>query len=75
MSVLFGGGALFEFCARASQQRFKLGPATPPPFFAGSAEAEGMGSGAISIVGGAAVVEAAAGALGRGGGGSSFLQP
>ena len=75
MSVLLGGGALFEFCASASQQRFRLGPATPVPFFGSAAEAEGTGSGASSSVAGAAVVEAAAGALGRGGGGSSFLQP
>lgn len=75
MSVLFGGGALLEFWASASQQRFRLGPATPPPFFGSSAEADGTGSGASSNVGGAAVVEAAAGAEGRGGGGSSFLQP
>ena len=75
MSVLFGGGALLEFWASASQQRFRLGPATPPPFFGSSAEADGTGSGASSNVGGAAVVEAAAGAEGSGGGGSSFLQP
>lgn len=75
ISVLFGGGALFEFCAKASQQRLRLGPATPPVFFGSSAEADGTGSGASSSVGGAAVVEAVAGADGRGGGGSSFLQP
>jgi hypothetical protein len=77
MSVLFGGGALFEFWASASQQRFKLGPATPVPVgFLGSAESDGTGSGASSSVAGAvAGVEAAGGAAGRGGGGSSFLQP
>lgn len=75
MRVLLGGGALLEFCASASQQRFRLGPATPPVFFGSSADAEGTGSGASSSVGGAVVVETAAGADGRGGGGSSFLHP
>jgi hypothetical protein len=77
MIVLFGGGALLEFCASASQHFLKLGPATPVPVgFFGSAESDGTGSGASSSVGGAAAgVEAAGGADGRGGGGSSFLQP
>ena len=77
MSVLLGGGALLEFCARASQQRFRLGPATPVPVgFFTSAESDGTGSGASSSVcGAAATVEAAGAADGRGGGGSSFLQP
>ena len=76
MSVLFGGGALFEFCAKASQQRLKLAPGEPPGFFpASGAESTGAGSGASSSVVGVAGVEAAAGADGSGGGGSSFLQP
>jgi hypothetical protein len=77
MSVLLGGGALLEFCARASQQRFRLGPATPVPVgFFTSAESDGTGSGASSSVCGAAAAVVAAGAAdGRGGGGSSFLQP
>ena len=76
MSVLFGGGALFEFCASASQHFRKLGPATPPVGFFTSAESDGTGSGASSSVGGAAAgVDAAGGAEGSGGGGSSFLQP
>ena len=76
ISVLFGGGALFEFCASASQQRFRLGPATPPVGFFAEADSEGTGSGASSrVCGAAAGVEAAGGADGRGGGGSSFLQP
>ena len=44
ISVLFGGGALFEFWASASQQRFRLGPATPPVGFLTSAESDGTGS-------------------------------
>src|SRR5260221_10877043 len=77
MMVLLGGGALLEFCASASQHFFKLGPATPLPVgFLTSAESEGTGSGSISSVCGAAAgVEAAGGADGSGGGGSSFLQP
>jgi hypothetical protein len=77
MSVLFGGGAFFEFCASASQHFLRLGPATPVPIFFGSAaESEGTGSGASCNVSGALDgVEAAAGAEGNGGGGSSFLQP
>ncbi len=77
MSVLFGGGALFEFCASASQQRFRLGPATPVPVgFLTSAESDGTGSGASSSVcGAAAAVDAVGAAEGSGGGGSSFLQP
>jgi hypothetical protein len=66
-----------EFWASASQQRFRLGPATPVPVgFFTSAESEGTGSGASSSVWGAAVAVVAAGAAdGSGGGGSSFLQP
>lgn len=77
MSVLLGGGALFEFCASASQHFLRLGPATPPPVgFFTSAESDGTGSGAsCSVSGAAAGVEAAGGADGNGGGGSSFLQP
>lgn len=77
MIVLFGGGALFEFCASASQHFLRLGPATPVPVgFFTSAESDGIGSGASSSVGGAADAVVAAGAAdGRGGGGSSFLQP
>lgn len=77
MSVLFGGGALFEFCASASQHFFRLGPATPVPVaFFGSADSEGTGSGASSsVVATVAGVDAAGGAAGSGGGGSSFLQP
>lgn len=77
MSVLFGGGALFEFCASASQHFLRLGPATPVPVgFLISAESDGTGSGASSsVVATAAGVEAAGGAAGSGGGGSSFLQP
>lgn len=77
MIVLFGGGALFEFCASASQHFLRLGPATPVPVgFFTSAESDGTGSGANSSVCGAAEAVVAAGAAeGRGGGGSSFLQP
>ena len=76
MSVLLGGGALLEFCASASQQRLRLGPATPPVGFFTSAESEGTGSGASSsVVATVAGVDAAGAADGSGGGGSSFLQP
>jgi hypothetical protein len=77
INVLFGGGALFEFWASASQHFFRPGPATPVPVgFFTSAESDGTGSGASSSVcGAAATVEAAGGAEGSGGGGSSFLQP
>src|SRR5512146_3296442 len=77
MRVLLGGGALFEFWARASQQRFRLGPATPVPVgFFTSAESDGTGSGAsASVCGAAAAVDATGAAEGSGGGGSSFLQP
>ena len=77
MSVLLGGGALLEFWAKASQHFLRLLPATPVPVgFFGSADSEGAGSGASSSVCVAAAgVEAAGGADGRGGGGSSFLQP
>ena len=66
-----------EFCASASQHFFRLLPGTPVPVgFFGSADSDGTGSGASSSVGGAAAgVEAVGGADGKGGGGSSFLQP
>ena len=76
ISRAFSGGALFAFCTRASQHLLKLGPATPPVGFFADADSEGTGSGARSrVCGAAAGVEAAGGADGRGGGGSSFLQP
>jgi hypothetical protein len=72
--VLFGGGALLEFCASASQQRFKLGPATPGLPCDAEGGAEGCSGSMVGMTagGGGAVV---AGAAGRGGGGSSFGQP
>jgi hypothetical protein len=73
MSVLFGGGALLEFCASASQQRFKLGPGTPALVCEAEGATEGGGSGVrVGAGGGGAVV---AGGAGSGGGGSSFGQP
>lgn len=75
MYVLLGSGALAAFCSRAAQQAAIEAGLTPVAFFAvASAEALGtasaMGCNSTGCGGGAAC----GAALGKGGGGSSFLQ-
>ena len=75
--VLFGSGALAAFWSSAEQHFAKLCAGAPPVgfFTVSAAEAEGTTSGTNST--GAVGVGAATGVVaeGRGGGGSSFLQP
>src|SRR5664280_2575446 len=75
MYVLLGSGALAAFCSRAAQQAAIEAGLTPVAFFAvASAEALGtasaMGCNSTCCGGGAAC----GAALGKGGGGASFLQ-
>src|SRR5690348_12457024 len=78
MYVLFGSGALLAFWSSAAQQFEKLCDGPPPPvgFFAESAgAAEATGTSGASSSGALGVGAATGAAEGRGGGGSSFLQP
>src|SRR5260221_1880251 len=77
MYVLVGSGALFAFCCSALQQG-PSPPADPPPAFGFFIpESTGMGftpeSSGLSCSGAGGAATGAA--EGRGGGGSSFLQP
>ena len=77
MYVFVGSGWLLEFCARAEQQALRP-PAEPPPWCTGAALAEGAGGAPASMgfsCSGAGGVVATGAAVGKGGGGSSFLQP
>jgi hypothetical protein len=75
MYVLLGSGALAAFCSRAAQQA-EIEAGLPPVVFFAVASAEALGTASAigwssTCWGGGATCGAA---LGKGGGGSSFLQ-